>query len=135
MLEGKVAQILNERELVINLGSDVGVRQGHKFAVLAPTPTSIIDPDTKENLGVVDREKVRVEAKEVRAKFAICRTYHVRVIGGALSGLDLSSTVYLFTPKHEVPVTLKVSDSDALPPLAAEDSYVKIGDRVKMVQE
>jgi hypothetical protein len=34
-IRGKVAQILNEREVVINIGKDAGVKIGMKFKILA----------------------------------------------------------------------------------------------------
>jgi len=81
-LTGRVAQILNARELVINIGADSGVTEGMKFAVMSRSPTEIIDPDTNTVLDTVDREKVRVRASEVRPKITICKTYVVRTIPG-----------------------------------------------------
>jgi len=73
-IEGKVATILNERELTINQGGDSGVTEGMKFKV-GELPTQILDPDTKTPLGVLSREKVRVKISEVSPKFSIGRTY------------------------------------------------------------
>lgn len=81
VLQGQVAQILNEREVVINIGSNQGVRDGMKFAVLADEPTDVHDPVTGELLDKVDREKTRVEAVEVRPRITICRTYRTRTVG------------------------------------------------------
>ena len=81
-IEGRVAQILNARELVINVGSEAGVAAGMKFAVMSRSATQIIDPDTNEVLDEIDREKVRVRATEVRPKIAICKTYVTRTIPG-----------------------------------------------------
>jgi hypothetical protein len=67
-VEGRVANVLNARELVINIGRDDGVRRGMKFKVLADTPTEITDPETERVIGVIDREKVRVQATEVTKK-------------------------------------------------------------------
>ena len=64
----RVAAILNARELAINIGSDGGVVQGMKFAVLAESPTIVTDPMTGDELDQIDREKVRVEAIEVSPK-------------------------------------------------------------------
>ena len=81
-LEGRVASILNARELVINIGSNTGVEQGQKFAVLAATPLQVTDPDSGAMLDEIDREKIRVEAHEVRPKITICRTYRMKGGGG-----------------------------------------------------
>jgi len=45
-LRGKVAQILSDSDLVINIGSRDGVMEGAKFAVLVPHPLEIHDPDS-----------------------------------------------------------------------------------------
>lgn len=127
-LEGLVASILNARELVINIGSDAGVARGQKFAVLAATPFQVKDPATSEILDEIDREKIRVEAREVRAKITICRTYRMKG-GGALhfAMLSLQFDEALRKPSVE---TLRVDDSEKLPPLPEQESYVKIKDRV-----
>ena len=45
-----------------------------EFAVLEPR-LSIVDPDTQELLGDLEREKVRVRVFETHPKFALARTY------------------------------------------------------------
>ena len=130
-IEGKVASILNERELAINIGRCDGVRRGMKFKILAETPTEISDPDTGENLGIVDREKVRVQATEVQERFSICRTYKTRHVAGGL----FPSLSWLVSEPREVSETLKAEDSSLPPPLPEEESYVKNGDRVVQVVE
>lgn len=128
-LEAKVAAILNARELAINMGSAEGVRTGMKFKVLAETPITIADPDTGINLGVVDREKVRVMAVEVQPQLAVCRTYHTRRIGGGslYFGRQLEE---MAAPPRTVVETLKADSSSFPPPLTEKESYVKRGDRV-----
>lgn len=131
-LEGRVAQILNERELVINIGADKGVSLGMKFAVLVETPTEVRDPITSELLDVLDREKVRVEASEVRPRVTVCKTYKVlRTRGGPLYG----SFGSLYDAPREATETLRAKDSSLPRPLAPEESYVKINDRVIQIAD
>jgi len=133
-LEGYVAQIISEREIAINIGKKHGVKKGMRFAVLSPTPQIILDPITEEELDILDREKVRVEVTEVRTKISICSTYRTyRVGGGALAGLF--GNYSLFEPARIVHETLKYEDSQLPAPLLPEESYVKIGDRVKELIE
>ena len=73
-IEGKIAKILNTRELVLNRGSDDGVSVDMEFAVLEPR-LSIIDPETQEPLGELEREKIRVRVFETHPKFSLARTY------------------------------------------------------------
>jgi hypothetical protein len=132
-LQGKVAAVLNERELAINIGASHGVEPGMKFKVLAEQPAEIYDPETNELLGTIDREKVRVQVVEIQEKFSICRTYRIRrTSGGPLYGL---AAFTLTAPPREIPETLKAEDSSLPPPLSEEESYVKIGDRVVQLIE
>jgi hypothetical protein len=123
-IQGKVAGILTERELTINIGSADGVHEGMKFKVLADMPIEVRDPQTGEKLGEVDREKVRIAASEVREKFSVCRTY--RKWGTPFPwyfGNILSRNV----ERYE---TLKAQDSQLPAPLSEDESYIKKGDRV-----
>jgi len=135
LLQGKVAKILTEREVVINIGSAQGVKKGMRFAILAPTPEEVLDPETGEVLDVVDRTKVLVQATEVREKITICSTYRTTKISGGAFGISTSSINKLFEPPREIPETLRIEDSSLPAPLSPEESYVKIGDRVKQVEE
>ncbi len=134
LLEGKVAKILSEREVVINIGSAQGVKKGMRFKILAPTPEEIPDPETGEILDIVDREKVFVQATEVRERITICSTYRtIKIPAGAFN--TAYSFSRLFDPPQEVPETLRIEDSLLPAPLSPEESYVKIGDRVKQVED
>ncbi len=131
-LQGKVAKILNEREVAINIGKMQGVKRGMKFAILAPTPEEISDPETGEVLDVVDRPKVIVQATEVRDRITICSTYRITEIPAGPYNLSINK---LFAPVRQVPETLRVSDSTLPAPLSSKESYVKVGDRVKYVED
>lgn len=123
LIQGKVAGILNEREITINIGTDQGVSDGMKFKILADSPIEVTDPQTHEILGIVDREKVRVVTTEVQEKFSICKTY--RKI--ETPGLIWPRLLMTAGERYE---TLKVLDSSLPAPITEEESYVKIGDRV-----
>lgn len=73
-IEGKVAKILNPRELIINRGSEDGVKDQMKFEVVEESQ-EILDPDTNEVLGSIRRVKVRVKVVEIHPRLAIARTY------------------------------------------------------------
>lgn len=138
-IEGLVAQILNARELVINRGSTHGVRPDMIFEVLADEADDIVDPETGESLGSVDRPKVPVRVIQVKDRLAVARTFRSREknVGGAggvgLGGLPaLQSFNRMFDPPRFVRVydTFK-SDHATWENIEEEDSYVKIGDRVR----
>lgn len=111
-LTGRVAAILNERELVINIGADKGVALQMVFKVVAEKPLEIADPETKEIIGYVDQEKVRVKVEEVQKGLAICKTIR-------LSAEETSRKNYF--------ASLQLSPSNL------EDMAVQVGDRVVWV--
>jgi len=127
LTEGYVAYILNERELVLNIGSKSGVSIGMKFKILSCKPTTIFDPITGKIIGEINREKVRVICTEVHDEFSICSTYRyihnyqsIARMFEQMSGPSLN--------KEEIE-TLRVNSSDKPAPLDEIDSYVRIGDK------
>ncbi len=129
-IRGRVARILNSREVVINIGSRRGVVIGMRFDVMATTGENITDPDTGELLGSVERPKVRVEITKVQEKLAVASTYKETRVNVGGQGLRLGMSD-LFMPakwvtKHE---TLK-TDEQTWEDLHEMDSYVKTGDPV-----
>ena len=136
-IEGKVAAIVNERDLVINRGSGAGVEEGMKFKVVE-AELAIKDPDTGEALGTFDREKIRVRIVEVHPKYSIGKTYETYVVnvGGAFP--DFADVFRrMATPRQEVTKvrTLRADDTTILEPMNEASSIVKVGDMVVEVEE
>lgn len=131
MIEGKVAAILNSRELVINRGSADGVEEGMKFAVLDPSGNEIMDPESGRAIGSVFRTKINVRIVEVQPHLSVGRTYEMTPgRGGAFS---LSIADYLrYEPPH--PRTLR-TDEAVFQPIKEEESYVKRGDAVRQLPD
>jgi hypothetical protein len=77
-VEGKVAKILGNNEIVINRGSGQGVRQGMLFEVFAPEGEEVWDPDTGETLGTVEDVKAKAEVTEVKERLAVARIQHTQ---------------------------------------------------------
>ena len=74
LIKGKVAAVLNERDLVINKGSDDSVLEGMLFQVTQPD-FRITDPDSGAELGVIARDKIKVQVVEVHPQFSVAKTY------------------------------------------------------------
>ena len=133
LIEGKVAAIVNERELAINRGADVGVKEGMIFKVVEPE-LDVTDPDTGEALGTISREKIRVRIAEVQKKLCIGRTYETFT-----AYVEPPVKLPVLPPPPRLPITkvrtLPVSEpsdhpfSDYLRP-----DYVKVGDQVVQVE-
>ncbi|MHB8834378.1 MAG: hypothetical protein ACYC9Y_01505 [Candidatus Methylomirabilia bacterium] len=132
LIRGKVARILNSRELAITVGEQNGVVVGMHFDVLDPKGEDITDPDTGEVLGSVERPKVRVKVVRVQPRLSIASTYkkYNVNIGGKGSILDGGLTAWLqpekIVTKYETLRTTEKTWED----LDEKDSFVKTGDPV-----
>lgn len=137
-LRGKVARVLNSRELAINLGLEHGVGVGNLFDVLDPKGEDITDPETGEVLGSVERPKVRVKVISVQEKLCIASTYKSRKvnIGGMGRDLGFGRMADMLRPPEYVTKyeTLKTKEK-TWEDLDEKESFVKTGDPVVLVVE
>ena len=132
-LTGQVAQILNAKEIVINLGREQGVRLGMKFAILTD-PLEIKDPATGEVLDLLVREKTRVEVKDVRDKIAVCRTYRTRT--RVIRPNNMASAIEQIVGRTVITEDSFYVDKGELTEAAPyANEYVKVGDRVAHVED
>lgn len=132
-IRGKVARVLNEREIAINVGAKKGVTVSMCFDVIHSEAEDIIDPDTGEELGSIERPKVRVEIVHAQEKLSVATTFQTeRVnVGGHLGPFALALMPPKWIHKYE---TLRTKDKGWFPHHEV-DSYVKIGDCVVQVIE
>lgn len=72
-VEGKVAKVLTNNEIVINRGRIDSVKRGMIFEVFSPDGEEVWDPDTGETLGTVEDVKAKAEVTEVKDRLAIAR--------------------------------------------------------------
>ena len=133
-IRGKVARVINEREIAINVGTAHGVDVGMYFNVINAKDEEIKDPDTGEVLGSIERPKVRVEVTHVQEKLSVASTYQVDRVniggdGGHFGPFARSLMPSKWIEKYE---TLRTKDK-AWSPLREQDSYVKVGDPVVQV--
>ena len=139
-IRGKVARVLNSRELALNIGSVHGVRTGMLFDVLDPIDDNITDPDTGEVIGSIERAKVRVKIISTQAKLSVASTYQKEKVNiggsGSLVGFGSSGLSKLFLPPEYVTQyeTLKTHEK-TWEDLSEDESYVKSGDPVVEVME
>lgn len=127
-IEGKVAKILNNRELAMNRGRNQGVELGMKFAVIEDL--EVLDPDTKQQLGSVNRESIRVKVVQVFDDFSIAQTYQTYRVPSVADSVLLAS----LAPRLGRTTNVRTIQS----PGASPDSTavpIKIGDRVLQVEK
>lgn len=136
-LTGKVAKVLNSRELAINIGKTRGVEVGMLFEVLDTKGENIADPETGEILGSIDRPKVRVKVTRVLDRLCVASTfnsYKVNVGGQGIGGMQSLSELFMppkWVTKYE---TLK-TDEKTWEDVDESDCYVKTGDPVRQIFE
>lgn len=122
-IEGRVARIMTERELVINRGADHGVEVGTRFAILNPNGLEIKDPETGEDLGSVEVAKTIVKVVSVQDRLCVATTFRTtKTAGGALWMAGLAN------PPVERTETLRTDQTNAYEELSEEESRVKTGD-------
>ena len=71
-IEGKVAAIIDDTTLVLNIGGEQGVEEGMAFAIFA-AHGEIKDPDSGESLGHWEMVKARVVATHVQPRLCTVR--------------------------------------------------------------
>ena len=131
-IRGKVAQVLNSREVAINVGATNGVAVGMHFDIVGRE--DIKDPDTEETLGFLDRPKVRVQVTEVKERLSVASTYQgerVNVGGKGLISLGDFSRALMppeWVTKYDTFHTKEKT-------LEEENSAVKTGDPVVQIIE
>lgn len=135
-IRGKVARVLNSKEIAINIGSSSGVQIGMYFDVMDPKGEDIRDPDTIEILGSIERPKVRVRITKVQEKISIASTFRKKEVnvggqGFGLIGFSRALMPQKWVTKYE---TLK-TDEQTWEDLDESESYVKTGDPVVQVLE
>ncbi|MGM0928831.1 MAG: hypothetical protein ACQEXN_03865 [Actinomycetota bacterium] len=128
-ITGKVAEVISDREVILNRGSSHGVRKGMYFNILDTSSVGIKDPDTGEPLGGFKRIKITVVAVDVAEKITLAQTFRTRRVNVGGQGPDLSAfNKLLSAPKYvEQPETFRV-DEETPRPLSPKESIVKTGD-------
>jgi hypothetical protein len=72
-VEGKIAKVLGNNEVVVNRGREHGVRHGMVFEIFSPGGDEVWDPDTGETLGTVEDVKAKAEVSEVKDRLSVAR--------------------------------------------------------------
>ena len=129
LVEGKVATILNTRELTINRGSLDGVDVGMRFKIVDEN-AAVIDPDTKEELGTIAREKIRVKVVDVQPRFSIASTYETYQTEEPMPNQSL------FAPLTRTITKVRTLAGSSFNPIGSYDEskgFVSVGDRAVQI--
>ncbi|OGL32316.1 hypothetical protein A3F64_03120 [Candidatus Saccharibacteria bacterium RIFCSPHIGHO2_12_FULL_42_8] len=136
MIEGKVAAILDERTLAINVGSNAGVSEGMRFMIFDAKGKKIIDPDTKKELGDFRIRKRAVRILEVSPTYSVAETYKFKTINeGGTSNVFGNIGGYLSPPKYVKKYETFAIEEEDKRAIDEERSLVKVGDIVEQIHE
>lgn len=129
-IRGKVAEVVSDRELILNKGSNDGVKEGDYFKILNPNMMGIIDPDTHEDLGGFNVIKIVVVAIQVAERVTLARTFRRKTVNvGGTGGLGIGTFARaLQEPNYVEQIERLRLDGNAPRPLAPHDSIVSVGD-------
>ena len=106
-IRGKVAAVLDEERLVLNVGTDHGVARNMVFKVLE---TRVIrDPDTGDELGKVDVTKVQVQVGKTEERMSIAHLHNRYIHTGLLLGGRKKFKSKDIQPSNRAPHALRLS--------------------------
>jgi hypothetical protein len=128
MIIGKVARILSDEEVVLNVGSEDGVEEDMEFVIFSESD-HIWDTETGDDLGAIEIVKGRVKVYHVMDRMSRAKTltYQVQVSSAYDAMARQISGLFIETRRRK----LKVPEGQVSP--IAEDLIVRIGDRVRSV--
>lgn len=126
-ITGKVARILSDREVALNIGEDNGVELGMLFDIMSPY--DIKDPDSGEVLGSVLRPKIRVKVVQVQDRVSVASTYKTQRVNVGGKGMDLGN-LFLQPPRWETRIETLQKTNATQREISEADSYASTGDPV-----
>ena len=129
---GKVAYVLDNGDIVINVGTAHGVHRGMHFDVIDDHGLDIKDPDTEEVIGSLEVLKIKVEVIDTQEKISVAAPHDGLLVRNRASSVyRVSSPVGPFA-RSLLPAGWVEGDTISL---SEKDSNVKIGDSIAQVIE
>ena len=130
VIDGRVAQIIGEREVIINRGQKDGVSRGMIFDVLrGDQPVQVTDPETGESLGACERTKTSIVVAESYDRFAVCEPVARLSVGESRVAPHGFFSPGKRTPESGRPELQGESRS------SEETMAVKVGNRVRLAAQ
>jgi len=127
-LEGEVAEIISDEMLVLNVGSEAGVREGMVFVIYKEGPR-VYDPKTSRDLGPLEIVKGRVRVTHVMPQMSQASTLTEMVDVD-----DFSWVMKGFGRRKEArPVKLEVEGVSSYLADALQDRVIRPGDKLRYV--
>jgi len=140
-MEGKVAKILGEYSIVINVGRDNGVVNGMVFVVFVQSDDEIKDPDSGKVLGKLEHVKDYIFVSHVQDKFSTCiagekeassredESHGAQTLSGAMMAESMTAR-----PKGGRISSEKLNVNTSQATGVAQLSPISVGDMVRAVE-
>jgi hypothetical protein len=129
-INGKIIRIVDKTTVIINLGKNNGITYGSIFSILG-NPEPIMDPFTKEELGLVSIVKSKVKAAQIHDKFTIASTRLSSTYIKGQAAISNYITSFFETDKFDEGELL-VNSNDLQPWKAKSETPVTVGDIVEV---
>ena len=114
-IEGKVAAVVDDTTLVLNVGRESGVREGMLFAIVSEHQ-EVSDPDSGQSLGRWESVKVRVIVTHVQERMCTVRSPLAEddkaQVTGTLSAMMVRHAFGIYGSRKESRHSLPVRASD-----------------------
>lgn len=133
MLRGKIAKILSQTKIVINIGNKQGVKIGMKF-VIYDEGEMIFDPEDNQPIEKIELVKGNFEITQVQEKTSIGESYKIetKYFPGLYESLEAMASFggkYVENTKVSVPLTKAIILEEV-----KEPTQLKVGDLVRSIE-
>lgn len=131
---GKVAKVLNDREVVLNRGRLDGVKEGDYVGIVDAQEFGIKDPDSDRDLGDIVRFKVALRVTQISDRLSIASTYKVsRVnVGG---NFNYGALKAFQAPEWVERVERLTYEENSILPISPEESRIQVSDEFWVVEK
>lgn len=126
-VNGVVAQIVSDREVILNRGSLDGMVVGDFYKVLDPKTIDIKDPESGKSIGSILRIKIVLKAVDVGDHLTIARTFRSKEVN--VGGVGPNVLGGLLTPPKFIDKVETLRRGEGQPePIGERESIVAVGD-------
>lgn len=134
---GVVAEVISDQELILNRGSEHGIRPGDYFAILDPRAREVVDPESGRPVGGFKKVKIVVRATDVAPRLTLARTFRTRRVNIGGNGNGLASIISSMgePPRWVDEVETFTLQPDMPRPISQEESIIAVGDPFEKVNE
>lgn len=140
-IEGKIAKILDEYNVAINVGRKHGVTEGMPFVIYAQGDEEVRDPDTGELLGRLEMVKGYISIALAQENMSLCRPSAPGGLGiaesapGGLGAETLSGAMMAESLRYRAEKESRLNVNPSQVSGMLHVGAVSVGDRVRSIEK